>query len=132
MFECPVPEHVSDRIQMAHGGGGRLMNDLIRSVFLNAFGSPAGDVQNDAAVREFPPGRLAVTTDSFVVQPLEFPGGTIGSLAVHGTVNDLAMSGADPLYLTAGFILEEGLPMDVLDRVVQDMAAAERAAGLPI
>ncbi|HBI12049.1 MAG TPA: hydrogenase expression/formation protein HypE, partial [Akkermansia sp.] len=114
MFECPVPEPVSDRIQMAHGGGGRLMNELIRSVFLSAFGSPSGGVQNDAAVLEVPPGRLAMTTDSFVVQPLEFPGGSIGSLAVHGTVNDLAMSGAEPLYLTAGFILEEGLPLEVL------------------
>ena len=114
MFECPVPEPVSDRIQMAHGGGGRLMNELIRSVFLSAFGSPSEGVQNDAAVLEVPPGRLAMTTDSFVVQPLEFPGGSIGSLAVHGTVNDLAMSGAEPLYLTAGFILEEGLPLKVL------------------
>lgn len=124
MFECPVPESVSDRIQMAHGGGGRLMNDLIRSVFLEAFGSPSGSVQNDSAVLSSPAGRLAVTTDSFVVQPLEFPGGNIGSLAVHGTVNDLAMSGAEPLYLTAGFILEEGLPLDVLNRVVHSMAEA--------
>lgn len=132
MFECPVPGPVSDRIQMAHGGGGRLMNDLIHSVFLNAFGSPTGNVQNDAAVLEMPPGRLALTTDSFVVQPLEFPGGTIGSLAVHGTVNDLSMSGAEPLYLTAGFILEEGLPLEVLVRVVEDMAQAARAAGVHI
>lgn len=124
MFECPVPEPVSDRIQMAHGGGGRLMNELIRSVFLSAFGCSSGGVQNDAAVLEIPPGRLAMTTDSFVVQPLEFPGGSIGSLAVHGTVNDLAMSGAEPLYLTAGFILEEGLPLEVLARVARDMAAA--------
>ena len=132
MFECPVPEPVSDRIQMAHGGGGRLMNELIRSVFLSAFGCPSGGVQNDAAVLEIPPGRLAMTTDSFVVQPLEFPGGSIGSLAVHGTVNDLAMSGAEPLYLTAGFILEEGLPLEVLARVARDMAAAARAAGIRI
>lgn len=132
MFECPVPEPVSDLIQMAHGGGGRLMNDLIRSVFLEAFGSPSGDAQHDAAVLDVPPGRLAMTTDSFVVQPLEFPGGNIGSLAVHGTVNDLAMSGADPLYLTAGFILEEGLPLDVLQRVVREMAQAARAAGVRI
>ena len=132
MFECPVPEPVSDRIQMAHGGGGRLMNELIRTVFLSAFGCPSGGVQNDAAVLEVPPGRLAMTTDSFVVQPLEFPGGSIGSLAVHGTVNDLAMSGAEPLYLTAGFILEEGLPLEVLARVAQDMAAAARAAGVRI
>lgn len=132
MFECPVPEPVSDRIQMAHGGGGRLMNELIRSVFLSAFGCSSGGVQNDAAVLEIPPGRLAMTTDSFVVQPLEFPGGSIGSLAVHGTVNDLAMSGAEPLYLTAGFILEEGLPLEVLARVARDMAAAARAAGVRI
>ena len=78
------------------------MNELIRTVFLSAFGCPSGGVQNDAAVLEVPPGRLAMTTDSFVVQPLEFPGGSIGSLAVHGTVNDLAMSGAEPLYLTSG------------------------------
>ena len=132
MFECPVPESVSDRIQMAHGGGGRLMNDLIRSVFLEAFGSPSGSVQNDSAVLPFPAGRLAVTTDSFVVQPLEFPGGNIGSLAVHGTVNDLAMSGAEPLYLTAGVILEEGLSLDVLNRVVRSMAEAARLAGVRI
>ena len=132
MFECPVPESVSDRIQMAHGGGGRLMNDLIRSVFLEAFGSPSGSVQNDSSVLPFPAGRLAVTTDSFVVQPLEFPGGNIGSLAVHGTVNDLAMSGAEPLYLTAGFILEEGLSLDVLNRVVRSMAEAARLAGVRI
>ncbi len=132
MFECPVPESVSDRIQMAHGGGGRLMNDLIRSVFLEAFGSPSGSVQNDSSVLPFPAGRLAVTTDSFVVQPLEFPGGNIGSLAVHGTVNDLAMSGAEPLYLTAGFILEEGLSLNVLNRVVRSMAEAARLAGVRI
>lgn len=132
MFECPVPESVSDRIQMAHGGGGRLMNDLIRSVFLEAFGSPSGSVQNDSSVLPFPAGRLAVTTDSFVVQPLEFPGGNIGSLAVHGTVNDLAMSGAEPLYLTAGFILEEGLSLNVLNRVVRSMSEAARLAGVRI
>lgn len=132
MFECPVPEPVSGRIQMAHGGGGRLMNDLIRSVFLTAFGSPAQGGQNDSAVLPSPRGRLAMTTDSFVVQPLEFPGGNIGSLAVHGTVNDLAMSGAEPLYLTAGFILEEGLPLDVLERVAREMAAAARSAGVRI
>ena len=108
------------------------MNELIRSVFLSAFGCSSGGVQNDAAVLEIPLGRLAMTTDSFVVQPLEFPGGSIGSLAVHGTVNDLAMSGAEPLYLTAGFILEEGLPLEVLARVAQDMAAAARAAGVRI
>lgn len=131
MFECPVPGSVSDCVQMAHGGGGRLMNDLVRRVFLSEFGFVEG-VPHDAAVLDVPPGRLAMTTDSFVVQPLEFPGGTIGSLAVHGTVNDLAMSGAEPLYLTAGFILEEGLPLDVLKRVVRDMAAAAASAGVRI
>lgn len=132
MFECPVPDFSFDCIQLAHGGGGRLMNDLIRTVFLEAFGMSPGGVQNDAAVLDASFERLALTTDSFVVQPLEFPGGNIGSLAVHGTVNDLAMSGAVPLYLTAGFILEEGLPVDVLRRVVTGMGAAAQAAGVRI
>ncbi len=132
MFECPVPENPSNRIQMAHGGGGRLMNELICKVFLAEFGSlPAGE-RTDAAVLPPLKGRPVMTTDSFVVHPLEFPGGNIGSLAVHGTVNDLAMSGAVPLYLTAGFVLEEGLPLETLKRVVKSMAHAAREAGVRI
>ncbi len=130
MFECPVSEYSRDCVQMAHGGGGRLMNELIRGVFLAEFGAPPAGEAHDAAVLPPVDGRIAVTTDSFVVNPLEFPGGNIGSLAVHGTVNDLAMSGAQPLYLTAGFILEEGLPLATLKRVVKAMAQAARDAGV--
>lgn len=132
MFECPIPETEKDYVQMAHGGGGRMMNQLIREVFLKEFGSPEVGKQNDATVLPQVDGRIAMTTDSFVVTPLEFPGGSIGSLAVHGTVNDLAMSGATPLYLTAGFILEEGLSLDLLKRVVKDMAKAAQKAGVTI
>lgn len=117
---------------MAHGGGGRLMQDLIEHVFRPAFGNPLLDQRHDGAVFDPGPGKLAFTTDSYVVRPLFFPGGDIGSLAVNGTVNDLAMCGAKPLYLSAGFVIEEGLPMDTLRRVVASMAAAARRAGVSI
>jgi hydrogenase expression/formation protein HypE len=115
---------------MAHGGGGRLMNDLIRNVFLPAFGDPALADQHDGAVLPLGSGRLAFTTDSYVVKPLFFPGGDIGSLSVNGTVNDLAMCGARPLYLSAGMIVEEGLSMEVLARVAASMRKAADAAGV--
>ncbi len=116
---------------MAHGAGGRMMADLIREVFVSALDNPYLRQMADSSLLECPGGGfLAISTDSFVVRPLFFPGGDIGSLAVHGTVNDLAMSGARPLWLTAGFILEEGLEVEVLRRVVRSMAEAAAAAGV--
>lgn len=128
---CPVPLQQYPHVLLAHGGGGKLMQQLISKVFLTAFGS-ADTVQHDAASLAFAGDRLALTTDSYVVNPLFFPGGDIGSMAVYGTVNDLAMAGARPLYLTAGFILEEGLPMSVLWQVVQSMRDAADRAGVKI
>ena len=121
-------------IRMAHGAGGRMMNDLIRDVFAAPLDNPYLRQMADSAVTQSPrPNlQLAISTDSFVVRPLFFPGGDIGSLAVHGTVNDVAMSGARPLWLTAGFILEEGLEMSVLERVVRSMAEAARTAGVQV
>lgn len=151
---CPIPLQRYPHVLLAHGGGGKLMRQLIESVFLAAFGAPPENERHDGALLEFPPRqkgggeaqdgerkgaeagaapvRLAFTTDSYVVRPLFFPGGDIGSLAVNGTVNDLAMCGARPLYLSAGFILEEGLPMETLWRVAQSMRRAADAAGVRI
>ncbi len=129
---CPVPLTQYPHVLMAHGGGGRLMHQLISRMFLAAFSNPLLDTQHDAAVLDLPGRRLAFTTDSYVVRPLFFPGGDIGSMAVHGTVNDLAMAGARPLYLSSAFILEEGLPMDTLWRVVCSMRDAARACGVAI
>ncbi|MCS6976363.1 MAG: hydrogenase expression/formation protein HypE [Gemmatales bacterium] len=126
---CPSPSQEAERILLAHGGGGRLMHRLIESVFRPAFGNVT---DLDAAVVPSPSGRLAFTTDSFVVKPLFFPGGDIGSLAVQGTVNDLAMMGARPLWLSAGFILEEGLPMDTLKRIVASMQRAALEAEVQV
>lgn len=121
-------------IRLAHGAGGRMMAELIREVFALPLDNAYLRQMADAALvpLEIQDLRLAISTDSFVVRPLFFPGGDIGSLAVHGTVNDLAMSGARPLWLTAGFILEEGLEIDVLERVVRSMAEAARAAGVQV
>jgi hydrogenase expression/formation protein HypE len=121
-----------DRVLLAHGSGGQLSHDLIKQLFFKHFGNPILAPLNDAAVVSSPGARLAFTTDSYVVSPIFFPGGDIGKLAVCGTVNDLAMSGAVPLYLSAGFILEEGLLLADLDRVVASMAAAARLAGVQI
>ena len=124
---CPIPIRQYPRVLLAHGGGGKLMHDLLGKMFFSAFGDAPAEGRHDSAVLSFPAGRLAFTTDSYVVRPIIFPGGDIGSMAVHGTVNDLAMSGARPLWLSAGFILEEGLPMETLWQVVSSMrAAAER------
>ena len=110
-------------VLLGHGSGGRMMKRLVDEVFLEAFGNPALDAGDDAGVVAAPSGRLALSTDSFVVTPAFFPGGDIGRLAVAGTVNDIATSGARPLYLTCGFILEEGFPMDDLRRICASMAA---------
>jgi hydrogenase expression/formation protein HypE len=121
-------------IRLAHGAGGRMMADLIRDTFAPPLDNAYLRQMADSAITQSPVSnlRLAISTDSFVVRPLFFPGGDIGSLAVHGTVNDVAMSGARPLWLTAGFILEEGLEMDVLERVVRSMAKAARESGVLI
>jgi hydrogenase expression/formation protein HypE len=108
------------------------MVELIDRVFRPAFANPALDARNDHAVLDQPPGRLVLTTDAFVIAPLLFPGGDIGSLAVHGTVNDLAMAGARPLHLAASFILEEGLELELLEIIVRSMGAAARAAGIDV
>lgn len=131
-WSCPAPVTPIDTIQVAHGGGGRMSQRLIESVFLQALGNPALDELHDGAVLSLPPGRVAFTTDSYVISPIFFPGGDIGSLAVHGTVNDLAMCGARPLHLSAGFIIEEGLPTADLKRIVASMARAAAAAGVTV
>jgi hydrogenase expression/formation protein HypE len=125
---CPTPLGTVDRVQLGHGSGGKLTAALLKEHFLPHFTDEHLAQLGDAAVVPVSKGEIAVSTDTFVVRPLEFPGGNIGSLAVHGTVNDLAMMGATPAYLSAGFVLEEGLPFDTLDRIVQEMARAARAA----
>src|SRR5574338_970174 len=129
---CPIPISDYPTVTLAHGGGGKLMHQLLEKMGLPAFRNELLESRHDGAV--FPVGnaRLAFTTDSYVVRPLFFPGGDIGSLAINGTVNDLAMCGARPLYLSAGFILEEGLPMETLWRVVQSMQESALAAGVQI
>ncbi|BBX19761.1 hydrogenase expression/formation protein HypE [Mycolicibacterium duvalii] len=128
---CPLPLRETGRIVLGHGGGGVLTEELIENLFLPAFGTGARPAR-DSAVLDVPAGRIALTTDSYVVQPLFFPGGNIGDLAVHGTINDLACSGAMPIGLTAGFILEEGLELDVLGAVAQTMGKAAADAGVDI
>jgi hydrogenase expression/formation protein HypE len=125
---CPLPIFDHQQIVLGHGSGGKLTADLIDQVFLPAFTNPTLNKLDDQAVVTIGGARLAFTTDSFVVTPIFFPGGDIGRLAVHGTVNDLAMSGARPLYLSAAFILEEGLAVDDLRRVVESMRAAAAEA----
>lgn len=127
---CPLPIFDHKQIVLGHGSGGKLTADLIDKIFLPAFSNPVLDKLDDQAVLAIGGARLAFTTDSFVVTPIFFPGGDIGRLAVHGTVNDLAMSGARPLYLSAAFILEEGLAVDDLRRVVESMRAAAEDAGV--
>jgi hydrogenase expression/formation protein HypE len=131
-LSCPLP--VTDRktIVLGHGSGGKLGAQLIREIFLPAFDNPLLNRLDDQAVFDAGGARIAFTTDSYIVTPLFFPGGDIGKLAVHGTINDLAMSGAKPLALSAAYILEEGLPMEELRRVAASMAEAARAAGVPI
>jgi hydrogenase expression/formation protein HypE len=121
-----------ERITMAHGAGGKATHTLIEAIFLDAFDNPLLAPLEDAADLTVQGARVALTTDSFVVSPLFFPGGNIGDLAVNGTVNDLAVSGARPLYLTAGFILEEGFPVADLARIVESMRLAAEAAGVSV
>ncbi len=128
-WSCPLPLQDYERIVLGHGGGGKLSAELVDYLFVPAFG---GGGDRDSAVIDHCGGRLAFSTDSYVVRPLFFAGGSIGDLAVNGTVNDLAMSGAQPLALSCGFILEEGLEMAVLGRVVNEMAKAAQQAGVSI
>ncbi|MCX8156103.1 MAG: hydrogenase expression/formation protein HypE [Verrucomicrobiae bacterium] len=130
--QCPLPLTQYPHVLLAHGGGGRLSHQLIESLFLPAFRNPALEARHDGAVLEIGGLRLAFSTDSYVVRPMFFPGGDIGSLAVHGTVNDLAMCGARPLYLSVAAILEEGVPMDTLRRVVASMQTAAARAGVQL
>ena len=129
---CPLPLAGYPTIVMGHGGGGKLGNELVEHLFLPAFRNPALENLGDAAVFDLGSGRLAMSTDSFVVQPLFFPGGSIGELAVNGTVNDLAVSGAVPRFLSASFILEEGFPLAQLAAIAEAMAQAAATAGVHI
>ncbi|HKN20108.1 MAG TPA: hydrogenase expression/formation protein HypE [Terracidiphilus sp.] len=131
-WSCPLPLADYPAIVMGHGGGGKLGNELVEHLFLPAFRNPALENLGDAAVLETAGARLALSTDSFVVQPLFFPGGSIGELAVNGTVNDLAVSGAEPKFLSASFILEEGFPLAQLAAIVDDMAKAAATAHVQI
>lgn len=129
---CPLPLRDHPNIVMGHGGGGKLSVELIEHLFLPAFKSEALNNLGDSAVLAVNGARLAFSTDSFVVRPLFFPGGNIGDLAVNGTVNDIAMSGAQPLYLSAGFIVEEGLSLETLAAIAETMGMAARTAGVTL
>lgn len=133
-WTCPAPLRNQARVVLGHGGGGVLSGELVEHLFLPAFGdAAAAATPTDAAIVGLASGeRLAFTTDTFVVQPLFFPGGNIGDLAVNGTVNDLAMVGARPLALSTGFVLEEGLELDVLGRIATSLGAAAQAAGVEL
>jgi len=131
-WTCPLPLRDYPNIVLGHGGGGTLSAELIENLFLPAFRNSVIENLGDSAVLRLPPGRLAFSTDSYVVHPLFFPGGSIGDLAINGTVNDLAMSGARPAYLSVGFIIEEGLPMATLAQIVECMRAAADKAGVQI
>ncbi|HHY65644.1 MAG TPA: hydrogenase expression/formation protein HypE, partial [Alicyclobacillus sp.] len=128
----PRAHTLPETIQLAHGTGGRLTHQLIEQLFLEYFRNPYLEGMNDQAILPGEGGRLAMSTDAFVVKPYRFPGGNIGDLAVNGTVNDLVVGGATPLYLSASFILEEGLPVRDLVEVVESMAAASAAAGVQV
>jgi hydrogenase expression/formation protein HypE len=131
-LQCPLPISDYPTVTLAHGGGGKLMHQLLEKMILPAFNSPIAENRHDGAVFEVGGARLAFTTDSYVVKPLFFPGGDIGSLAINGTVNDLAMCGAHPMYLSCGFVLEEGLPMETLWRVVQSLKTNAEIAGVQL
>ncbi len=131
-WTCPLPLRDYPEIVLGHGGGGKLSAELVEHLFLPAFRNPELETLGDAALLELAIGRLAFSTDSYVVRPVFFPGGSIGELAVHGTINDLAMAGAQPRYLSVGLILEEGLPIAKLGEIVRRMAEAARSAGVSI
>ncbi len=131
-WTCPAPLRSYPHIVLGHGGGGKLSAELVEHLFVPAFRNEKLEALGDAAVFSLNGSRLAMSTDSFVVRPLFFPGGNIGDLAVNGTVNDISMSGARPLYLSVGFIIEEGLPMETLARIVDSMATAAARAGVAL
>lgn len=129
---CPIPVTTHDRVVLGHGSGGKLSASLLKHHFLPHLQSHALRQLGDGAVVSAGATRIVLSTDTFVVNPLEFPGGDIGTLAVNGTVNDLAMMGATPCYLTVGFIIEEGLPLETLDRIIVSMARAAKIAGVQV
>lgn len=131
LFPQPL-DLANGRVDMSHGAGGRAMAQLVSELFAAAFENDYLAQGNDAAMISPPPGRLVMSTDGYVISPLFFPGGDIGSLAVHGTINDIAMAGARPLWLSAGFIIEEGFPLADLARIVEFMAGACKACGVPL
>jgi hydrogenase expression/formation protein HypE len=132
LAQCPLPLTRHSKVQLAHGSGGRMMNELIRKLFLEVFNDPTLSKMEDCATLEIEGKRLTFSTDSYVVDPIFFPGGNIGELAVNGTVNDVSMAGARPLCLSVGFILEEGFPMQELHTIVNSMQGAARHAGVAI
>ena len=132
LLNCPLPIAGSDRVLLGHGSGGKLSAELMRDIFMPALSNPILARMDDQAQFEIGGHRLAFTTDSFVVKPLFFPGGDIGSLAVHGTINDLAMAGARPLYLSTAYVIEEGFPLEDLRRIAESMGRAAQAAGVAI
>lgn len=129
---CPIPISQYPNVLLAHGGGGTLMHNLIEKMFMPEFNADEHKIMHDSVELFLDNKRLAFTTDSYVVNPLFFPGGDIGSLSIHGTVNDLSMSGARPLYISTGFIIEEGLPMETLWKIVQSMKKAAEMSGVKI
>lgn len=129
---CPIPISDYPTVQLAHGGGGKLSQILIEGMFAETFDSPELDIMHDGAILGIGNTRIAFSTDSFVISPYFFPGGDIGSLAVHGTVNDIAMCGARPLAISVGMILEEGLPMEDLWRIVQSIQRAASEVGVRV
>ncbi|AZQ38456.1 hydrogenase expression/formation protein HypE [Streptomyces cyaneochromogenes] len=131
-WTCPAPLRDRPRVVMGHGGGGALSAELVQQIFAPSYGGEALSQMGDAAVLSLGGARLAFSTDSYVVRPLFFPGGSIGDLAVNGTVNDLAMSGARAAYLSCGFILEEGVELDTVTRVAEALGAAARTAGVEV
>jgi hydrogenase expression/formation protein HypE len=131
-FTCPIPKSEYDKILLAHGGGGSLSHQLISKMFLPQFDNELLNAQHDSAVFEIGKNKFAFTTDSYVIQPIFFPGGDIGKLAVNGTINDLAVSGAKPLYISAAFIIEEGLPIEDLWKIVLSMKEAAHKAEVQI
>jgi len=129
---CPVPHSSGKTVLLGHGSGGKLSAELLRDIFLPAFDNPILARLDDQAAIQVNGCRLAFTTDSYVVKPLFFPGGNIASLAVHGTINDLAMGGAKPLFLSAAFIIEEGLPLETLRRLADSLQRAAKSAGVSV
>lgn len=129
---CPIPMDVDDRVLLAHGEGARLTRRLVKDVILKHLDNECLRPLADAAILPAIDGRIVVSTDGYVVSPIEFPGGDIGRLAVHGTINDLAVMGAEPVALTVALVIEEGLPLSTLDRIVASLASAARACEIPV